>query len=59
MLEAPALSARSVSALIDPSGAPTATEPGACSSPRPPGVMPAMSSGTAGAAVAHAGAASR
>eukprot|EP00900_Chrysochromulina_parva_P002206 jgi/Chrpa1/11987/Chrysochromulina_OHIO_Genome00013526-RA len=38
MLEAPALSARRVGALIDPSGAPTATEPGACSSPRPPGV---------------------
>ena len=37
MLEAPALSARRVGALIDP-GAPTATEPGACSSPRPPGV---------------------
>jgi hypothetical protein len=37
MLEAPALSARRVGALINP-GAPTATEPGACSSPRPPGV---------------------
>eukprot|EP00900_Chrysochromulina_parva_P013898 jgi/Chrpa1/22509/Chrysochromulina_OHIO_Genome00022788-RA len=38
MLEAPALSARRVGALINP-GAPTATEPGACSSPRPPGVL--------------------
>ena len=62
MLEAPALLARRVGALIDPSGAPTATKPGACSSPCPgctPGVLPAMSSGTAGAAVAHAGATSR
>eukprot|EP00900_Chrysochromulina_parva_P009337 jgi/Chrpa1/18404/Chrysochromulina_OHIO_Genome00022561-RA len=53
MLEAPALLARRVGALIDPSGAPTATKPGACSSPCPgctPGVLPAMSSGTAGAA---------
>ena len=59
MLKALALLARRGDALIVPSAvAPTATEPGACSSPRlppcwcTPGVLSTMSSGTAGAAVA-------